>query len=429
MVRADSSVARRVAEAGPQCRTISAMARVSRRGFMVLAGAGGLGLVGLRFGLPSLLRPGPPGRLTGGAAAFAERCFEGLDRSRVWDAHVHAIGLGGGGSGCWLNADARSHLHPLQRLRYDVFRAALDLGEEDTADRDYLDRLLALHRLANPQGKLVLMAFDHFVDDSGIEIPERSPMYTPNEYVLRLAREHEELVACASIHPYRRDAVKRLDAVAAAGARAIKWLPNAMGIDPASPRCDPFYRRLAELGLPLVTHGGKEYAVTAVHAQELGNPLRLRRALDAGVRVVVTHCASFGTARDLDRGGRARAFDLWMRLMGEKQYERTLFADISATTAINRSGTLRELLRATEHHDRLVNGSDYPMPALGLLFSPAKLRWAGLVSREERRWCAEIHAANPLLFDFVVKRSLKVEEGGKLYRFPARVFETAWLFS
>ena len=50
----------------------------------------------------------------------------------------------------------------------------------------------------------------------------------------------------ASIHPYRTDALEALEQAKRDGARAVKWLPSAMGIDPASPRCDRFYRASVE---------------------------------------------------------------------------------------------------------------------------------------------------------------------------------------
>ena len=410
---------------------------MKRRRFLKLAGIGAVvvvgGVAGLRFGLPRLLRPRPPGELDEEAVAFVERCFAGLDRGRLWDSHVHLLGLGGGGTGCWVNPDSRSHLHPIRRFQFDLFRSAVGIGEDATADRDYLERLLELHRLANPQGKLLCMAFDVFVDESGVERPELSAFHTPNEYVLDLAARHEELHACVSIHPYRADAVDRLDAAAARGARAVKWLPNSMGIDPDSPRCDPFYRRLAELGLPLITHGGREYAVDLRHDQELGNPLKLRRGLDHGARLIVAHCASFGSLNDLDEpeGERRQlqAFDLFMRLFTDRQYEKTLHADISGLTLINRSArVLRELLTAEELHPRLVNGSDYPIPALSFVFSPLKLEFEGFLTRAERELCRRVARANPLLFDFVLKRTVSAESGGRRYRLANAVFETERLF-
>lgn len=410
---------------------------MKRRRFLALAGAGAVavagGIAGLRFGLPPLLRPRPLRELDDEAAGFVEGCFEGLERSRLWDTHVHLLGLGGSGSGCWVNPQSRSHMHPIRRFQFDLFRAAVGIGEDATADEDYVERMLELHRSANPQGKLLAMAFDTFVDENGVERPELSAFHTPNDYVLRLAARHESLRACVSIHPYRTDAVERLDAAAEAGARAVKWLPNSMGIDPDSPLCDPFYRRLAELRLPLITHGGREYAVDLRHDQELGNPLKLRRALDLGARLIVAHCASFGSLNDLDEpeGERRQlqAFDLFMRLFTDKQYEDLLLADISGLTLINRSArVLRELLTAEELHSRLVNGSDYPIPALSFVFSPLKLELEGFLTGRQRELCNRVERVNPLLFDFVLKRSVSVESGGRLYRLAPSVFETERLF-
>jgi mannonate dehydratase len=390
--------------------------------------------VGLRYGLPRMVRPGRSRPLGAEARALVERCFEGLDPTRMWDTHVHIVGLGAGDTGCWIDPQMQSQLHPVKRFQFEMYTSSLGMSDPETADADYVARLLELHRGSVPAGKLVIMALDQYVDEQGVERPELSPLFTPNDYVLRLAAEHPEFVPCVSIHPYRLDAVERLDAAAEAGARAVKWLPNATGLDPASPRCDAFYRRLAELRLPLITHGGRELAVDARDAQELGNPLRLRRPLDAGVRVVVAHCASFGSSDDTDlpesARRRLRLFDLFMRLFTDPQYESNLFGDISALTVVNRDRrVLRELLSATELHARLVNGSDYPIPALTFIYSTEKLRLTGLLGGEERRLCREIAEFNPLLFDFVLKRVLRHESDGQVYRFSDSVFQTDRLFS
>jgi mannonate dehydratase len=266
----------------------------------------------------------------------------------------------------------------------------------------------------------------------GAEDRERSPFHTPNEYVLAVAREHPEVVPCVSIHPYRLDAVERLRAAAAAGARAVKWVPNTMGIDPSSPRCDDFYRALAELRLPLVTHAGREQAIPGAE-QELGNPLRLRRALDAGVRVVATHAASLGESLDLDAPAGDRksvpSFDLFLRLAGEPQWEGILFADISAIALAFRSGRpLRELLRREDLHPRLLNGSDYPLPAIRWMTNLGGLVRSGVLDEGDVDPLDEMRTSNPLLFDLVLKRRLRLVEGTRAYRFPASVFETASFF-
>src|SRR5688572_27913145 len=106
-----------------------------------------------------------------------------------------------------------------------------------------------------PGVKLVLYAFDRAHDDSGAPDHEASGFYVPDAYARDVARAHPERFECvASIHPYRKDALEALARAKLDGARGVKWLPPAMGIDPASPRCDRFYESLSEKSLPLIAH-------------------------------------------------------------------------------------------------------------------------------------------------------------------------------
>src|SRR5258706_13353922 len=109
----------------------------------------------------------------------------------------------------------------------------------------------------------------------------------------------------------------------------VKWLPNAMGIDPSDEHCDPFYQKMKALDLVLLSHGGEEKAVEAEEDQRLGNPLLLRRALDHGVRGIVAHCAGPCDHKDIDDRDRERVpnFDLLLRLMDGQRCERLCFDD------------------------------------------------------------------------------------------------------
>ena len=69
--------------------------------------AGAAALAGMRFSLPRLFRPRAPRPLGAEAARFVRECFTGIDRTRLWDVHVHAIGLGAGGTGCWWSHAGR----------------------------------------------------------------------------------------------------------------------------------------------------------------------------------------------------------------------------------------------------------------------------------------------------------------------------------
>lgn len=392
---------------------------MERRTFLKTGAATLGGLALLRFGIPWWLRPGPIRPLSAEAERLVEQALSGLDRARVWDGHVHVIGVEEGGNGCAVNPDMRSHLHPVLRFQFDAFKAGSGIRDLETADRDYLERLMALHRDANPAGRLVLLAFDHQVDEAGNEKQGHSAFFVPNRYVLDLARRHREFEACVSIHPYRKDAVDRLDHAVEQGAVGVKWLPNAQGIDPSSSRCDRFYRRMADLGIPLLTHAGHELSVDS-DFQSLGNPLRLQRALDHGVKVVVAHCASFGK----DEG--RPTFDLFMELFREPRYEGLLFGDLSAATLVNRAGRpLRELLAASNLHHRLVNGSDYPLPTFGVMIRTGRMKRDGLITAEQARLVDEIQRSNPLLADLVLKRCLRLERDGVVHRFHDDIFHNA----
>jgi mannonate dehydratase len=205
----------------------------------------------------------------------------------------------------------------------------------------------------------------------------------------------------------------------------VKWLPSAQAIDPAAAAYDRFYARLAALRLPLVTHGGDERAVRG-HDETLGNPLRLRRPLDAGVRVVVAHCASLGTGRDLDRGSADLVpnFALFARLMDDPRYAQNLAGDISAVTQGNRVDVVATLLARRDWHGRLVNGSDYPLPGVLPLVSLPLLAERRLLDPSAVATLREIRDHNVLLFDFVLKRSVAAAGAG----FAPSVFETRRYF-
>lgn len=344
---------------------------------------------------------------------LVQAAWEGIDAQRVWDCHVHLVGTGDSGAGVWINPRMLSWAHPVEFAQRLFF---LDAGcADDTpghVDERYVERLRAL--LADLPGgvKLMLLAFDHTYAESGERDLARSAFHTPNRYAQQLAQSHPQRFEwIASVHPYRSDCIEALEWAAAHGARAVKWLPPAMGIDPASARCDPFYAALVRLGLALLTHAGAEKAVHGAAAHAFGNPLKLRRALDHGVRVVVAHCASVGEDIDLDRGANGPAtqsFALFARLMDDARYSGRIYGDISAVTQVNRSAAaLRRIIERTDWHPRLLNGSDYPLPGIMPLISVERMVRLGLLERSAAPVLMAIRSHNALLFDFVLKRHLR----------------------
>jgi predicted TIM-barrel fold metal-dependent hydrolase len=360
----------------------------------------------------------------GKAGDLIKRSFDDIDPARLLDYHTHVAGLGKGGSGAFVNPKMLAWRHPFHRLKFKVYLSAGAVTEVEAADQQIVLRLANLISHIEGHGKHRLLAFDRNHNRDGTPNLARTEFYVPNDYVFTLAEKHPDCFEPAiSVNPYRPDALAELERGAKRGARMVKWLPNAMGIDPADELCDPFYQKMKALGLVLLSHGGEEKAVEAEEDQKLGNPLLLRRPLDHGVKVIIAHCAGLGDNEDLDDPQRQRLpnFDLFLRLMEEKRYEGLLFADISAMTQYNRTGRpLTTVLQREDLHERLVNGSDYPLPAINVLIRTGALRKQGYITADERVWLNEIYDYNPLLFDFALKRTIKVP--GTEQRLPKAIF-------
>jgi predicted TIM-barrel fold metal-dependent hydrolase len=349
-----------------------------------------------------------------GAKKLIDLAYEGIDPARLVDYHTHIVGLGTDNSGAFVSPRTKDWLS-LERWKFLIYASASGIKNLAQADQEYVARLVRLARGSPRRGKFHILAFDkHYKPDGTVDLGKTN-FYIPNEYVFRLTEQYPDIfLPVISVHPYRRDALAELEKWARLGAKFVKWLPNAMGIDPASSLADPFYRKMKEHGMILLSHTGEEQAVEAEEEdQRLGNPLLLRRALDHGVRVIMAHTASLGTCQDLDDSGEKKlpCFDLAMRLMDEAKYEQLLFAEISALLQFNRMPEpFATLLKRQDLHPRIVNGSDYPLPAINMLIHIGSMARAGFITDEERAQLNEIYDYNPLLFDFVLKRTMRHPE-------------------
>lgn len=357
-----------------------------------------------RAGLANACLSGLPAALQ----TLVDQAFEGLDPHQLWDVHTHLLGTGDAGSGCTVNAQLDQWWHPVEMLRKRfILKAACVPPDAPSVDRAYVQRLRALADEFPAGARWMLFAFDHACDAHGQPVPAHTTFHVPDAYAAAVAGRHADRFAwVASIHPYRPDALARLDAALAQGAVALKWLPSSMAIDLREPRLNAFYDRLAAARLPVIVHCGEERAVPGAGREDLGNPLMVRAALERGVRVVVAHCASLGTAPDLDarRPREVQAFSLFARLMDEGWGEQ-LMGDISVVLQTNRRPEVaRTLLMREDWHPRLLHGSDYPLPGLAATLRLPALVRAGLLHAADAAPLAALREHNPLLFDLVLKR-------------------------
>ncbi len=353
-------------------------------------------------------RPGMPAA----ARDLVDQALTGLDGTQLWDVHAHLLGNGDAGSGCWLNPHLDSWWHPMEALRKRVILhgAGVD-ARSGRIDHDYVRRLVDLTEDFPRGARWLLFAFEHAHDDRGAVQPGQTTFHVPDAWAAHVAGRHGGRFGwVASIHPYRPDAVERLERALVHGALAVKWLPSAMNIDLRDARCTPFYQRLRRARAPLTVHVGEEKAVPGAGRDELGNPLLMRVPLQHGVRVIAAHCASLGSAPDIDqrRPSQRPAFELFARLMDEPDWRANLMGDVSALFQVNRSAAVwRTVLSREDWHARLLHGSDYPLPCIAPLVQLHPLVRAGVLAADDVGALDAMRAHNPLLFDLVLKRRMR----------------------
>ena len=278
-------------------------------------------------------------------------CDSKRNQFPVWiDVHVHMVGNGVAGSGGWL------HLKGWHRALAGFMVRQLGIPAtalEDDLEKIYADSLLRLIRESSLDA-VVLLAHERVHDSDGTPRNDLGSMFVPNDVVLDLARQHSEFLAGVSIHPARRDALDELDRCIANGAVLMKCLPNCQNIDMSDRRYIPFWRKMADAGLPLLAHTGGEHTVPIVD-KKLADPLFLRTPLECGVLVIAAHCGTSSGAFDRDY------FDDWVAMLQEFP---NLYGDISAMVSLNRCRHLHDC-RRNEIQPRILHGSDFPVPVLG----------------------------------------------------------------
>ena len=356
--------------------------------------------------------------LSPAATKLLDETFKDLDKGCLVDVHVHAVGNGEDNSGNWVNQDMASIFAPYKRLQFNVYLSASGIDDLDHVESQYNKRLLRLLETEPRYGKIFMLAFDWHRDESGKIHKDHSSFHIDNDYVVKVAQSSKRIMPAISLHPDQENALSELERFGKAGVKLMKWLPNAMRIDPANKKHEAFYKIMKKYNMILLSHAGVEKAVEGEVYQELGNPLRLRYPLSLGLKVIAAHAASRGQCIDMDDPNKAHVecFDLFWRMFNEKKWENNLFADISGLTIHARLGKpLDVLLEHPEIHHRLMNGSDYPLPAINILYRTSQLEDQGYLTEDEAEALDEIYKFNPLVFDLAMKRTLRHPKTGQKF--------------
>jgi uncharacterized protein len=311
-----------------------------------------------------------------------------LPAAQIIDMHCHAAGIGYGNSDCFVSEDLRKSF----RFGFYVRSYGVTIKQlEEQGDGLIIKRISEQLRASQNVSCAIVLAMDGVIGPDGRLDRQGTEIYVPNEFVRKEVRKYNNLCYGASINPYRPDAVEQLKQAVHQGAVLIKWIPSIMHIDPADEKISPFYKEMAAINIPLLSHTGNECSFTMAR-NELSDPKRLELPLRLGVTVIAAHAATTGK-----NGGE----DNMERLIALMERYPNLYADISSLTQINKLGYLSRLLTHEKILDRLLYGTDYPLIET-IICSP----WVHIAGLTFQQIFSIQHIQNPWDRDIELKKAL-----------------------
>ena len=275
----------------------------------------------------------------------------------VIDVHVHLIALSENNGALF---SARMRNNPLFRIYLSAAHGYR--GNDEVFDRAYVAKLITTIRESKTTDRAVLLALDGVYDGKGKLDTSRTDAYIPNDYCRRICDKHPEFLFGPSVNPNRADAIDELVRVKSLGAVLIKWLPSSQDFDPADKKYRSFYKKLAELKLPLLSHTGYEHCVPVTN-QLYGDPELLVPALNEGVTVIAGHAGTSG------RGHPVEFFGRYLEMLDRYS---NLYGDLAAVTGLTRFSYIPDMLKRAGFMNRHLQATDYPAPPMPWLM-PGRL--------------------------------------------------------
>ena len=233
----------------------------------------------------------------------------------------------------------------------------------------YKSNFARLIKSSNFVQKSVVFGVDAKFDASGNLVHKDKTVCASNEDVFAFYEQNpNEVVPFFSINPNRKDALNLIEKYHKMGFKGGKLLHSYWETDLNDKRYEPYFRLLSELELPLVIHVGDENSLASNKALE--SIEQLKSPLNLGCRIVCAHmgASSDGAftvlSRDPEKFG-ANYFTLlgWLREFDG------LYADVSALLCINKARILPHLKTQTKIHDKILFGTDFPVPFSVILSS------------------------------------------------------------
>ncbi|WP_316367604.1 amidohydrolase family protein [Candidatus Thiodiazotropha sp. CDECU1] len=258
---------------------------------------------------------------------------------------------------------------PFDRAAVHLFARSLGADPRALKQQPYQTYIEAMARAvaeSNYVRKTCLFGVDARFDEQGREVDRDRTVCAMNEDVVAVAASYpDQFIPFLSVNPRRPGALDLIDEFAERGCRGAKFLQNYWGVDLNSEQLIPYYEKLKQHRLPLIVHIGSEYTIHSYPSYERVEMLDL--PLGAGVTVIAAHMGlgryehKLRAWRNLSRQPCYFDRDYFRLLEMLTQYQ-NLYADISAILAPFRARALRHLSEQQQVHEKILFGSDFPVP-------------------------------------------------------------------
>jgi predicted TIM-barrel fold metal-dependent hydrolase len=292
----------------------------------------------------------------------------------IIDIHVHFGAPYDPASGCyWSETFEKTAAYWFMKLMSGSLFKKLTIAHIEK-------KLLEIINDSKQVDKCVLLAMDKVYDENGNPKDNETHLYVPNTYIKTMSENNTRVLFGASVHPYKTNWKNELENCIHNGACLCKWIPSSQQIDPTNNKCIPFYQALADHDLPLLVHCGPEYAIPTSNKNyiEMNNPKYLRSALNMGVTVIIAHC-SLPYLNMLDIEYQDDLAEFYKLFEDAQTNNWKLYSDVSALATPLRSSYIPDVKRKIPH-EKLLFGSDYPLPASELSYKKSKnvFKWLKL---------------------------------------------------
>lgn len=212
--------------------------------------------------------------------------------------------------------------------------------------------------------QIVLFGVDERVNERGEILHKDKTVCASNDEVLSLYEENQDLIIpFFSINPLRPNALELIDYYYEKGFKGAKFLQNYWGVDTSDERYLAYFEKLKGLNLPLIVHVGSESSVHSYKEFEGLDMLYL--PLQVGVKTICAHLALGYEPKNILRSlsKKPKHFNHeYFALLELLKTHKNLYADVSALLTPVRAKVLRHLSTQTSVHEKLLYGSDFPVP-------------------------------------------------------------------